>query len=147
MKGPQYQLVFSNPVIEAGEYMARLVSVTTFPGGDGKHIYQVEVELDGNDKDEDGAKLSSILHPTPKGQKFIDALMESFEATPQTIQQAVGRYAAVYVYQSLYKGSAFSVVKFHPQPDSARQMAVGLEMAAREAIRKCKAANLDDLVH
>lgn len=123
-----YAAVFANPVIEPGEYLARLVSVRAVPTDDGKHIYAVVVELDGNERPEDGTKLSAILHPTAKAQKFIDALFSSFRIDHHTLQKGIDRFAAVYVYNSLYKGSAFSVVKFHPQPFVAKERAAELEV-------------------
>ncbi len=122
-----YAAVFANPVIEPGEYLARLVSVRAVPTDDGKNIYEVVVELDGNERAEDGTKLSAVLHPTEKGQKFIDALFASFRISDQTLQHGKDRFAAVYVYPSMYKGSAFSVVKFHPQPFVAQERAAVLE--------------------
>jgi hypothetical protein len=122
-----YAAVFSNPVIEPGEYFARLVSVRAVPTDDGKHIYEVVVELDGNERLEDGTKLCAVLHPTEKALKFIDALFSSFRINHQTLQHGKDRFAAVYVYNSLYKGSAFSVVKFHPQPFVAQEKAAALE--------------------
>ena len=122
-----YAAVFANPIVDPGEYLARLVSVRAVPTDDGKHIYEVVVELDGNERPEDGTKLSAVLHPTDKAQKFIDALFSSFRINHQTLQSGIDRFAAVYVYNSLYKGSAFSVVKFHPQPFVVQEKAAELE--------------------
>ena len=53
------------------------------------------------------------------------------KATPEIVEHSEhGRYAAVYVYESLYKGSAFSVVKFHIQPHQATERAEELEAEA-----------------
>jgi hypothetical protein len=122
-----YAAVFANPIVEPGEYLARLVSVRAIPTDDGKHLYEVVVELDGNERPEDGTKLPAVLHPTEKAQKFIDALFSSYRISHQTLQHGKDRFAAVYVYSSMYKGSAFSVVKFHPQPFVAQEKAAALE--------------------
>jgi len=130
MNGPDYAALFANKIIEPGEYLAKLTSVQQIKTESGRYIYQVEVLLDCNEKPEDGTRLSAILQPTIKGQKFIDAFFESYRATEQTVQQAVGRFAAVYVYNSGYKGSHFSVVKFHPQAFQAREKVAEVESEA-----------------
>lgn len=140
-----YAAVFANPVIEPGEYLARLVSVRAVPTDDGKHIYEVVVELDGNERPEDGTKLSAVLHPTAKAQKFIDALFSSFRIDHQTLQSGIDRFAAVYIYNSLYKGSAFSVVKFHPQPFVAKEKAAELEAEYPKRVARQRKLNGDDI--
>jgi hypothetical protein len=122
-----YAAVFSNPIVEPGEYLARLVSIQAIKKNEDKYIYEVVVELDGNERPEDGTKLSAVIHQTDKAQKFIDALFSSFRIDHHTLQQGIDRFAAVYVYNSLYKGSAFSVVKFHPQPFVAQEKTAELE--------------------
>jgi hypothetical protein len=122
-----YAAVFANPIIEPGEYLARLVSIQAIKKNEDKYIYEVVVELDGNERPEDGTKLSAVIHQTDKAQKFIDALFSSFRIDHQTLQQGIDRFAAVYVYNSLFKGSSFSVVKFHSQPFVAKEKAAELE--------------------
>lgn len=140
-----YSAVFSNPIIEPGEYLARLVSVRAVPTDDGKHIYEVVVELDGNERPEDGTKLSAVLHPTVKAQTFIDALFSSFRIDRHTLQNGIDRFAAVYVYNSLYKGSAFSVVKFHPQPFVAKEKAAELEAEYPKRVARQRKLNGEDI--
>jgi hypothetical protein len=140
-----YAAVFANPIVEPGEYLARLVSVRAIPTDDGKHLYEVVVELDGNERQEDGTKLSAVLHPTQKAQRFIDALFSSFRINHQTLQSGIDRYASVYVYNSLYKGSAFSVVKFHPQPFVAREKGAELEAEYPKRVARQRKLNGEDI--
>lgn len=140
-----YAAVFTNPLIEPGEYLARLVSIRAIKKDDDKHIYEIVVEIDGNERPEDGTKLSAVLHPTEKAQKFIDALFSSFRIDHQTLQNGIDRFAAVYVYNSLYKGSAFSVVKFHPQPFVAKEKAAEHEAEYPKRVARQRKLNGDDI--
>jgi hypothetical protein len=138
-----YAAVFANPIIEPGEYLARLVSIQAIKKVDGKYIYEVVVELDGNERPEDGTKLSAVIHQTDKAQKFIDALFSSFRIDHQTLQSGIDRFAAVYVYNSFYKGSAFSVVKFHPQPFVAQEKAAVLETEYPKRVARQRKLNAE----
>lgn len=138
MPGPDYAAMFRNKLIEPAEYLARLVSVQMLATDNGKPIYEVEVVLGHNESPADGARLFAVLQPSAKGQRFIDAFLESYRVTEQTVQQGIGRYAAVYVYQSQYKGTHFSVVKFHPQPFQAQEKVA--EVEAEEAANRRRAA-------
>jgi hypothetical protein len=130
---PNYSALFSNKVIKPGEYLAQVALVCEVDvDGPEKGIY-VELVIDNNESDGDGTMLVAILHPTPKGQKFIEAFLESYRVTRATLDDAEGRWAAIYVYDSLYKGSAFSTVKFHTQTAFQRDKAAELE-----AIKKPK---------
>lgn len=138
MDGPDYAALFRNKLIEPGEYLAKLVGVQQIATNDGKLIYQVEVILGHNESAADGARLLAVLQPSEKGQRFIDAFLESYRVTEQTVKEGVGRYAAVYVYQSQFKGTHFSVIKFHPQPFQAQEKVaeVEAEEAAAKAARR-----------
>lgn len=122
-----YSTMFSNKLVASGEYMAKVVFVRTVKQIDGKEVLEVEVVIDNNESQYDGTHLTAILHPTPKGQRFIDAFKESYLVNQSTLQQAVGRWASVYVYESLYKGSVFSAVKFHKQTAAALSKVAELE--------------------
>lgn len=139
MNGPDYAAMFRNKLIEPGEYLAKLVSVYAIEVDDGQHIYEVEVLLDYNERPVDGTRLTAILQPTAKAHKFVDAFLESYRTTEQSVQSAVGRFAAVYVYQSEYKGSHFSVVKFHPQPFQAQQRVAEVELEEASVKRSMSA--------
>lgn len=142
-----YAAVFANPIIEPGEYLARLVSIQAIKKNEDKYIYEVVVELDGNERPEDGTKLSAVIHQTDKAQKFIDALFSSFRIDHQTLQQGIDRFAAVYVYPTLYKGSTFSTVKFHEQLFVAKEKAAELEAEYPKRVarqRKLNAGDIDD---
>ena len=132
MNGPDYAALFCNTLIEPGEYLAKLVCVQQFATTKGKTIYQVEVVLDYNEKPGNGTRLSAILQPTTKGQRFIDAFLVSYRTTAQTVQQAVGRFAGVYIYQSEYKVTHFAVVKFHQQPFLAQEKVAVVEAEVSE---------------
>lgn len=137
MNGPDYAAMFRNKLIEPGEYLARLAGVHLIATDSSKPIYQVEVVLGHNESSADGVRLSAVLQPSAKGRRFIDAFLESYRVTEKTVQEGVGRYAAVYVYQSQYKGTHFSVVKFHPQPFQAQEKVA--EVEAEEAANKRRA--------
>lgn len=139
MANADYAAMFRNKLIEPAEYLARLVSVRLIATDSGKPIFEVEVVLGHNESPADGARLLAVLQPSPKGQRFIDAFLESYRVTEQTVQQGIGRYAAVYVYQSQYKGTHFSAVKFHSQPYQAQEKVA--EVEAEEAAQRRKAAN------
>ncbi|MFO0857238.1 MAG: hypothetical protein U0640_07785 [Phycisphaerales bacterium] len=130
---PNYDALFSNKIIKPGEYMAQVTLVCEVDvDGPEKAIY-VEVVIDNNESDDDGTMLVAVLHPTAKAKKFTDGFLESYRVTRDTLEQAEGRWAAIYVYDALYKGSAFSNVKFHPQTAYQRDRAAELE-----AIKKPK---------
>lgn len=136
MNGPDYAAMFRNKLIEPGEYLAKLIGVQQIATDDGKLIYQVEVVLGHNESVADGARLSAVLQPSEKGQRFIAAFLESYRVTEQTVKEGIGRYAAVYIYQSQYKGTHFSQLKFHAQPFTAQQIVEQVE--AEEAVARKK---------
>ena len=122
-----YSAMFRNKLIESGEYMAQVVFVQAVTKPDGSTALYVEIELGNNESRYDGTRLTAILQPTSKGQRFIDAFEESYRVSPANLQEAVGRWASVYVYESLYKGTSFGGVKFHRQVGAAKEKAATLE--------------------
>lgn len=134
MANADYAAMFRNRLIEPGEYLAKLVAVRQVQADDGKLIYEVEVVLGHNESPADGTRLSGVLQPSAKGQRFIDAFLASYRVTEATVQEGVGRYAAVYIYQSEYKGTHFSQLKFHPQPLQVQEKVA--EVEAEEAAQR-----------
>jgi len=131
-----YQGMFKNKLVSPGEYMAKVVCVRAIKQSDGKEALEVEVVLDHNESRYDGTHLIAILNATPKGQRFIDAFYESYRVDRSRVQQAVGRWAAVYVYQSEFKGTHFGVAKFHAQPRQALEKIAEVEAEERESAKK-----------
>ncbi len=89
--------VRQNPIIEPGEYLARLVSVEAYPQEEGRIDYAVEVEIDRYSPEVDGTKLKAALYGTPAGSVHIDKFFAAFRTGPDSVAQAIGRYAVVRV--------------------------------------------------
>jgi hypothetical protein len=129
-----YPTLFRNKLIAPGEYLVQVVSVYTEKYRNGKDAIHVEVILGNNGSPHDGTKLVAILNPTDKGQPFVDAFLASFRVSVATIQQAVGRWAQVYIYETMYKGSPYAGLKFHIQPWRAVKAAAELEAQSTSSV-------------
>ncbi len=129
-----YSDLYSNPIVKAGTYLAKVERVKASKRADGATTLTVELVLDHYGPEVNGKKLVAIVHSTEKGKKFFDAFLDAYRVTEQTVQQAVGRYAAVWIYDAQYQGSFYSAVKF-PFQTFAVQGKVA-EIEAQEAKAK-----------
>lgn len=112
--------VRQNPIIEPGEYLARLLSVEAYPQEDGQIDYAVEVEIDRYSPEVDGTKLKAALYGTPAGSVHIDKFFAAFRSGPDSVAQAIGRYAVVRVTNVQFRDEQYSQVKFMFQSKQAR---------------------------
>lgn len=129
-----YSDLYSNPIVKAGTYLAKVSRVKASKRADGATTLTVELVLDHYGPEVNGKKLVAIVHSTEKGKKFFDAFLDAYRVTEQTVQQAVGRYAAVWIYDAQYQGSFYSAVKFPFQTFAVQEKVAEIE--AQEAKAK-----------
>lgn len=114
------KLVRQNPIIEPGQYLARLLSAEAYPQENGQIDYAVEVEIDRYSPEIDGTKLKAALYGTPAGSVHIDKFFAAFRTGPDSVAQAIGRYAVVRVMNVQFRDEHYSQVKFMFQSKQAR---------------------------
>jgi hypothetical protein len=114
------KLVRQNPIIEPGEYLARLRSVEAYLQEDGQIDYAVEVEIDRYTPEIDGTKLKAALYGTPDGSVYIDRFFAAFRTGPDSLAQAIGRYAVIRVKDTQFREDRYSQVMFILQSKQAR---------------------------
>jgi hypothetical protein len=114
------KLVRQNPIIEPGEYLARLRSVEAFPQEEGRVDYAVEVEIDRYSPEIDGTKLKVALYGTPAGSVYIERFFAAFRTGPDSLAQAIGRYAVIRVKDAQFREDQYSQVMFIIQSKQAR---------------------------
>jgi hypothetical protein len=112
--------VRQNPIIEPGEYLARLLSVEVYPQDEGRIDYAVEVEIDRYSPEINGTKLKAALYGTPNGKIYIDSFFSAFRTGVDSLPQAIGRYAVVRVKDALFREDRYSQVMFITQSKQAR---------------------------
>jgi hypothetical protein len=100
--------------------LARLLSVEAYPQENGQIDYAVEVEIDRYSPDIDGTKLKAALYGTPAGSVFIDRFFAAFRTGPDSLTQAIGRYAVIRVKDTQFREDRYSQVMFIPQSKQAR---------------------------
>jgi hypothetical protein len=111
-----FSAVYRNTLIDPGYYWGRVEAIREDATSEGERLpLLVEIVLGQNQSVHDGTRLAAILHPTPKGMKFVEGFEAAFDVGPTSHQRAVGQWAVVYVYQSLHNGATFSVVRFFQQ--------------------------------
>jgi len=129
-----YSDLYSNPIIKPGMYLAKFLRVKASTREDGATTLNIEVVIDHHGSEIDGTKLVAIVHSNEKAKKFFDAFLQAFRVTDTTVQQAVGRYAAIWVYDAQYGGSFFSAVRFPLQTFAVQKKVIEIE--AEEAAAK-----------
>ncbi len=134
-----YSDLYSNPIVKTGTYLAKVDRVKASARPDGATTLTVELVLDHYGPEVNGKKLIAIVHSTEKGRKFFDAFLNAYRVTEQTVQQAVGRYAAVWIYDTQYQGSFYSAVKFPLQTFAVQEKVTEIE-AEEAALRKTRQA-------
>lgn len=139
MSKPDSKAVRQNPIIESGFYLARLRSATQFVQEDDRPDYEVEVEIDRFGTEVDGTRLKAALYGTEDGKVHVERFLASFRATPDTISEALGRYAAIRVQDAQFNEDKYSQVLFMRQSQEAQRQC---EEAEKEnlALQHMKAA-------
>ncbi|MBY0113633.1 MAG: hypothetical protein K2Y21_12495 [Phycisphaerales bacterium] len=133
-----YPALYGNPIIKSGMYLAKVLRVRASPREDGATTLNIELLIDHHGSELDGTKLVAIVHSNQKAKPFFDAFLQAYRVTEKTVQEAVGRYAAIWVYDAQYGGSFYSAVRFPLQTFAIQEKVTEIEAeeAAAKAARK-----------
>lgn len=125
-----YPRLFKNPMIASGQYLATVKSIDTIDvlvGSESRTAIQVTVELDYYGAPIDGTRLLCILQPTDKGQQYISWFLSSYRVSMSTLDDAIGRWASIYVCENEHNGTFYSSVRFQRQTSSALKAVAAIE--------------------
>ena len=113
-------IIYSNPVIPPKYYCVKVLNIKQEPANFKypKLLLYLQIHPDHDVGD---IILSSIIHSTQASEPIYNVFRETFLKSPdEELENAIGRYGAVKVYNKEYEGTIYSVVKYIEQSEDLR---------------------------
>lgn len=118
--------IYSNPLIPPRHYCAKLLNLKQEESNHTFPKLQIYLQIHP-DHDIGDIILTSIIHPIFASEPIYNLFSETFLKSPnEELENAIGRYGAIQVYNKEYEGTCYSVAKYIEQTEDMKWQMEGV---------------------